>query len=560
MISITASYSIYRVRTSLALALSVAALAAEPTMAGATANTTPIHSIQGTGDTSPLVGQIVFTTGVVTGRKTNGFFIQTPDSDADLDLTTSEGLFVLTGSAPPAAAAVGNEVSVQGTVVEFIPANDLNSPAITELTSPTVAVISSGNPLPAPASLTPTLPNPAGAINQLEPYEGMRVQVDTLATVSPTEGAVNEVNATSTSTGVFYGVVTGVARPFRETGIDVSDPLPTGAPATIPRFDANPERIRVDSAALSGSALLNVASGTTVGHVIGPLDYRSRTYTIDTDPASPPVLATPSSAAATPVRAPTASEFTVASFNLGRFFDADNDLNLTEPVLTSAAFNKRLHKVSQAIRTLLRSPDIVAVEEVENLAALQAIADAMNNDAVAVGQSNPGYLAFLFEGNDASGLDIGLLVKPLHITVNSVTQIGLRTTYINPLTSQPELLNDHPPLLLDATVNLPGFSNFPVTVVASHLRSLNGIDDPVEGPRVRAKRLAQAEFLANLMQRQQAANPSEFIVSAGDYNAFPFNDGYVDVMGTLKGAPAVADQVVLPSADLVNPNLGPVKK
>src|SRR5258708_2900060 len=34
------------------------------------------------------------------------------------------------------------------------------------------------------------------------------------------------------------------------------------------------------------------------------------------------------------------------------------------------------------------------------------------------------------------------------------------------------------------------------------------------------------------------------IVSVGDYNSFEFNDGYVDVVGTVLGTPAPADQVV----------------
>ena len=53
----------------------------------------------------------------------------------------------------------------------------------------------------------------------------------------------------------------------------------------------------------------------------------------------------------------------------------------------------------------------------------------------------------------------------------------------------------------------------------------------------------------------QSTNPTERIVSVGDYNAFQFNDGYVDSIGTIKGTPAPADQVLLPSDDLVNPNL-----
>jgi hypothetical protein len=47
----------------------------------------------------------------------------------------------------------------------------------------------------------------------------------------------------------------------------------------------------------------------------------------------------------------------------------------------------------------------------------------------------------------------------------------------------------------------------------------------------------------------------ENVVSVGDYNAFAFNDGYVDVMGTVKGQPAPPDQVVLASPDGVDPDL-----
>jgi len=75
-----------------------------------------------------------------------------------------------------------------------------------------------------------------------------------------------------------------------------------------------------------------------------------------------------------------------------------------------------------------------------------------------------------------------------------------------------------------------------------------------DGNRVRTKRRAQAEYLANLIQSRQTADPSERIVSVGDYNAFQFNDGYGDSIGTIR-APTPASEVVLASSDLVNPNL-----
>ena len=82
---------------------------------------THIHDIQGSGDTSPFAGQSVTTAGIVTGVKSNGFFIQEAEADYDADPNTSEGIFVFTSSAPPPAAAVGNLVTVSATISEFIP-------------------------------------------------------------------------------------------------------------------------------------------------------------------------------------------------------------------------------------------------------------------------------------------------------------------------------------------------------------------------------------------------------------------------------------------------------
>jgi predicted extracellular nuclease len=508
-----------------------------------------IHDIQGSGDTSPFAGRLVSTTGIVTGVKSNGFFIQNPDNAADADPNTSEGVFVFTSSRPTAVATVGNMVQVTGTVSEFIPSSDPNSPPSTEISgSPTISLISSGNPLPTPVTLTVADTNPAGPIDQLEKYEGMRVHVDLLNVVGPTDGNVNEANATSTSNGIFFGILPGVARPFREPGVQLPDPLPAGAPASVPRFDTNPELICVDSDALGGLAI-DVTSGATVSSVSGPLDFSARFYTIDVDANSG--AAATGNVSATPVPVPAVNELTIANFNMERFFDTVNDPATSDVALTATAFANRLNKASLAIRTVLNTPDVIGVEEMENLATLQALADKVNADAVAAGQPSPNYQAFLVEGNDVGGIDVGLLVKGA-INVVSVQQVGKDTTFLQP-DGTTALLNDRPPLVLTATASQPNSdTSLPFTMVVNHLRSLLSIDDPVDGPRVRAKRAAQAEFLANLLQSHQAAG--ENVISVCDCNAFEFSDGYVDVIGTILGRPAPVDQVVTASPDLVDPD------
>lgn len=520
------------------------------TVSGAVCNPThTIAQIQGSGSASPLAGAAATTTGIVTGRKSNGFFLQMP-APGDGNAATSDGLFAFTGAGSPllAAAVIGNSVCVSGTIQEFAPASDPNSPTLTEF-SPTSSVftLAAGQPLPPPVVLT------AADTDQLERYEGMRVQVNSLTVVQPTGSFRNEPNATSTSDGVFYGVIAGVARPFREPGIPLPDPLPAGAPLTIPRFDANPERLRVDSDAQPGTTPLDVATGATVINLAGPLDYGARTYTIDPDAATPP-SASGGLSAAVAVPAPGASELTVGSFNLERFFDTTNDPATSDAVLTVTAFNNRLNKASLAIRNVMQTPDILGVQEVENLATLQALAGKINADAVAAGRPSPNYQSYLVEGNDPGGIDSGFLVKAGRVSVVAVTQEGKTATFIDPIDSSVDLLNDRPPLVLTATVAQGGVTSA-LTVIVNHLRSFLGIDDPATGARIRAKRRAQAEFLAGLIQARQAANPGEYIASIGDYNAFQFNDGYVDSIGTIQGTPAPASEVVLASRDLVNPDL-----
>ncbi len=512
--------------------------------------TSTIAQVQGSGISSPLVAQAVTTSGIVTGRKSNGFFIQMP-SPGDGNPATSDGVFVFTSSAPPSAAAIGNIVCVSGTVTEFAPSSDPNSPTVTEISQITnVFSISTGNALPAPVVLSAADTDPAGSVFQLEKYEGMRVQVNSLTVVAPTQGTINETTATSTSTGMFFGVITGIARPFREPGIQLPDPLPAAAPCCVPRFDSNPEILGVNSLGQTGSAAIDVSTGAVLTNLVGPLDFAVRYYTIDPDPTTPPVV-TNNTLTFTAVPSPSGTELTIASFNMERFFDTVDDPGVSDAVLTPAAFANRLNKASLAIRKVLLYPDIVGVEEQENLGTLQAVATKVNSDAAAAGESNPNYQAYLIEGNDIGGIDVGFLVKTPRVNVIDVIQYGKNTTYIDPSTNSAALLNDRPPLVLRATV-----LGLPVTVIVNHLRSLSGLNgDTPDAQRIRAKREAQAEYLANLIQGFQSANPSVNIASIGDYNAYQFNDGYVDVIGVVKGSPVPVNQVVAPPVVITNPVL-----
>ncbi len=523
----------------------------------------PIHDIQGNNNTSPVVGQSVTTRGIVTGRRSNGFFLQTADADADADPATSQGIFVFTSAAPSADAQIGNALIVSGTVIEFVPAADPGQLSLTEITGPSLTLVSIGNALPTPAQLTTSFPAPNGPLDQLERVEGMRVTAASFTVVAATAGNVSEPNATGSSNGQLNLVVTGTPRPFREPGIQAPDPAPGGGSIPpIPRWDFNPELLFSDTDALGGPAY-NLAVGSTLTNYVGPLDYGFRRYSVHQDPTVTPVVT--QGPAASAARVPTPDEFTYAIYNLERFFDTVNDPAIGEPVLTATAFANRLNKASLGIRGFLNTPDVLGVVEVENLSTLSALADKVNADAVAAGNPSPRYVAYLEEGNDVGGIDVGFLVKTAELApgtprvqVVNVEQIGADETWNDPSSGPGTLLNDRPPLLLDAVVRFADGRVIPVTLIQVHQRSLNGATtDDADGARVRAKRQRQAEYLAQQINALQVADPDRSIAVGGDFNAFEFNDGLVHAMGVVTGMPSPDNQTAVPGdgVDLVAEDL-----
>ncbi|SDY60490.1 hypothetical protein SAMN04487939_10415 [Lysobacter sp. yr284] len=519
-----------------------------------------IHDIQGNGAKSPLENQIVTTEGVVTARKSNGFYIQTTDAEADADPMTSEGLYVFTSSAPTAAAAIGNRVRVTGTVAEYIPAADPGQLPLTELTFASYSQIGTA-PLPVPVVLP--VVQPTSPLDALEPYEGMRVAIQSFKVTAPNQAnSVNETNFTSTNRSFFYGVIGDVPRPFREAGIQPGTNPPAGTIPPIPRWDGNPELMVVNSDAIGGSKL-EFAAGTVITGLVGPLDYSFRRYTLLIEPGAA-LNVTPAPQPRPSVETVDPNAVSVAGYNMQRLFDTVDDPNIKEPLPTAEAYARRKQKASIGIRDYLKTPDILGAVEIENLSTLQDLAAKINADAVANGQPNPNYVAYLEEGNDPGGIDVGYLIKTAEVLpgkprveVLAVTQIGKDTTWVQPDGNSDEL-NDRPPLVLEAVVHYADGRAFPLTAVVVHNRSLGSADKTDgEGLRVRMKRQRQAEFLATYLNQRQTQNPATRLIVLGDFNAFEFNDGLTDVMGTVIGAPSPDDATAVPGdgADLVEPNL-----
>lgn len=523
-----------------------------------------ISEIQGDKAVSMFVNEPVRVSGIVTARTRSGFFMQTPDDKADGNPNTSEGILVFTRTEPGSEATIGNLVTVTGTIEEFRPKNELSSLPITEIRftkgKDIVEVESKNNPLPKAVALT-VQDFTSNKIDQIEKYEGMRVFAETLTAISPTGGRVQDKNATAESNGTFFAVVKGIPRPFREPGMDIydyimspdKDRLKKDYPK-MPIFDNNPERLRIESTAQLGASAIDVNSKAEIKNLSGVLHYTYRTFTIYVDVDSKHSI----SNAIKPVVLPQANDrqFSVAATNLENFFDDEDDPSMKEDIVTKEAFALRLKKISGAIRDYMQMPDIIGIIEAENLSALKRLAEKVNNDAVAAGKPNPKYEAFLVDGNDGRGIDNGFLVKTSRVEVVSVKQFGKEEKYENPVRKSEFSLNDRPPLLLEARINDAKTNKpFAVTVIVNHLKSFNGYNDEKDAPNVRLKKRLQAEYLAKLVSERQKVNPSERILLVGDFNAYQFNDGIVDVIGAIKGTPAPKDQVLNPSEDFLNPDL-----
>ncbi len=564
--------------------------AAGGTVTPPTISSVTIHDIQGTKSTtamtvSPYAGQTVATTGVVTAVLSNAFFMQSRDVDADSNPLTPEGIEVFTSSAP--TVIVGNYVKVTGTVQTYPAVTASHTPA-TEMTSPTVVLLTPGVvALPSAIALTTSMLTPGGGLYQLTPYEGMRVAISSLTTSSGTTGSITDANEPAelaTSTGQFYAVLTGTPRPFREPGIDLRDPVVPNRPANVAIFDDNPERLLVDST-VGGGTSIELSTGAVLSNVTGVLDF---TYSSDSfyDPSrlilDPTYARTNVTAGMTvqPVAAKAANEFTVASYNIERFFNTNaaddlyyvpagvngyNGTSTTAVVSTgqtfvseaadnsAAAYARRLAKLSLGIRTVLNSPDIVTLEEVENQSVATDIANQINSDA---GVPNL-YSGFSTDNKtyftqDGTGISVGFLIKN---TVDNlgVTQYGAGETFspAGTLTT----LNDRPWLILSAGIQrAAGTKDYPVTVVVNHMKALTG-ENSTTSVSTRLKKELQAEDIAKYIQTQQAAG--KHVISGGDFNAFEFSDGYTDTLGTYTNTNVLpATQVVQPGvAGLVTPPL-----
>jgi hypothetical protein len=309
-----------------------------------------IHDIQGAAHTSPLSGQTPGNVpGVVTAKRSNGFYLQDPSEDSDP--ATSEGIFVFTSSAPT-SVSVGDGVRVKGTVTEFRPGGTTTANlTTTELGSPTVVVLTHGNALPAATvigiggRMPPTSVIEDDATGSVETSGVFDSASDGLDFYESLEGMLVQINDP---------VIVGPTNSFNEIPV-----LPDNGSWASPRTarggilyssygDGNPERIIVDDAIVSIPGGLNVGDHFA-GSLTGVVDYNFGLFMVELT-QSPSRVPGPLTKEATAV--PAADQLAVATFNV-------ENLDPTDPQSKFAA-------LAGLIVNNLRSPDLLAIEEIQD--------------------------------------------------------------------------------------------------------------------------------------------------------------------------------------------------
>jgi predicted extracellular nuclease len=347
----------------------------------------PIHTIQGSGNASPFATQLVTVEGIVTGdfqgaNQLKGFYIQEPDAKADADPLTSEGVFVFTGVTPYAVAA-GDLVRVTGTVTEFGTAPN----TLTEIVTPTITTLSSGNALPAVTVVT----LPVATLGELERYEGMLVRFSQTLTVSdhfdlahfgevtlsangrtlqptsqvdPNDDPAAGTNSSGNANGAN---VTAFADLNARSKILLDDASTLTYPATVPFLDPATNTLRLGSTVANLTGILSQSFGTHRLYATTPpaFVYAAR-------PATPPAVG---------------GNVKVASMNVLNYFNGDG-LGGGFPTSRGAdslnEFNRQRAKVLAAVRTL--NADVVGLLEIENdgggaNSAIQDLVNGLNASA-----------------------------------------------------------------------------------------------------------------------------------------------------------------------------------
>ncbi|WP_429845170.1 chitobiase/beta-hexosaminidase C-terminal domain-containing protein [Brevibacillus sp. FIR094] len=496
-----------------------------------------IHDIQGKSHRSTMVdGTVTNVPGIVTaiirsGSNVQGFYMQDPLPDADP--FTSEGIYVYE---PKAVVTPGDEVTVSGTVKEFVPSNRAGTDLTQTQIDATNVVIGARKALPEPLILgKDNYEYPKGIIDNdslgkydpdqdgidfWESLEGMLVQIDNPIVVGETKTFTNP-RATE------FVVIDNEAHP--------SQPRTPAGGVVLEANDFHPERITVSDKLETITGEVKVGDKFD-GPLVGIIDYSFANYKLfHTKPFT--VQASHYEQPVTSI-SPKEDKLTIASYNIENF-SAKTD-------------SAKINRIAETIVDNMKRPDIIGVVEMQddNGPTDNGQTDAKQSaDALIKAIENKNGPTYQYTdiapqnnqdgGQPGGNIRVGFFYNPERVQLASgtpggstdavqiETRDGVAHLSLNPGRVDPTndaFASSRKPLAAEFV-----FQGEPVIVIANHFNSkggdqaLFGKDQP---PQLvsEVQRMKIARVLNSFVKEIHAAEAKANVVVLGDLNDFPFSN------------------------------------
>ena len=491
-----------------------------------TPTTYSISEVQGDGPTSPLEGQNVSVTGLVTGdfqdndadtaSSLGGFFVQ--GSPPDFDFATSDGVFVFDGNNPAVDVDVGDLVTVEGVVNEYF--------GETQISASSVRIVGAGSLVPAFINLpTATTVNTSdGApIADLERYEGMLVRFPQTLTVTATYELERYGSVQLSQGGRLYQFTNGNA--------------PDAASYATYRDDAGARSIHLDDGQraenvwpvrlLSASAIpgYTLRAGDTITELVGVLRYSRGSGGSGTEgwrlmPTVDPLFVEDNARPGAPA---VNGSLKVAGINVLNFFTTiDTGQDICGPAGNEGCrgadsqqeYDRQLAKTVTTLEQI--DADIVGLTELENnaSASLQALVDGLN---ASIGAGTYAFVDTGTIGDDV--IKTGFIYKPASVALAGSFEI--LDDFVDP-----DFRDDYNRPALAQTFDRVA-DGARLTIVVNHFKSKGSNCDAVGDPDLDdgqgncpATRLAAATSLANWLATDPTGSNDTDVLVIGDLNAY----------------------------------------
>ncbi|MBO3103053.1 ExeM/NucH family extracellular endonuclease [Cellulomonas fengjieae] len=520
--------------------------------------TATIAQIQGEGVTSPLAGQSVTTSGIVTAvyptGGLNGYVIQTPGTGGTADATpgASDAVFVFS-SATAGTVAIGDHVQVTGLVSEFN--------GLTELT---VASTSDVVDLPAAEPVTPVAMTWPTTDPAREALESMLFQ--------PT-GDLTVTNTYSTNQYGEVGLAAGTLPLLQPTEVG----RPGSAEASAAAADNAARGVVLDdgsstnflSAANSGLtppyvSLTNPVRVGAAANLTAPVvvDFRNNVWKLNPTAPGPASVTFENDRTAAPSEV--GGDLKVASFNVLNYFTtlggatagctSYND-RTGDPVTVDggcdprgawdpADLQRQQDKIVAAINAL--DADVVGLLEIENSARVDGVADEALGTLVAALNAAAGSDVWAFVPSSAElppAAELDVITNALIYKPAAVERTGESRALGTQSGDDQAFGNAREPI---GQVFTPVGGGEPFFVAVNHFKSKGSAGpwpgDPDTGDGQGASnesRVRQAQALRDWVPTVQGA--AESVALLGDFNAYTLEDpmqtlydaGYTDAATAL---------------------------